>query len=652
MTRRLTAVAVPLLMITLSTAPGETRMDHTVSSPDARTLVRISTDEQVTYAVTRDGQPLILPSPIGMTFDGERTAGVRPTVANSATRSERRVLPRIIHQKSSTVVEAFNERTITFTDGTSLTVRAYDDGVAFRWGIAWNGPVTVRSENFTVAAAGTPMVYFPEEESFFSHNERLYTHAPLDSIGAAQFCSTPALLAMDGGRHILISESDLDDYPGLWLKGTGTNALHGLFPAYVTAEEQKNDRDVAPVQRAAEIARTQGPRLFPWRMFIIADTDADLLASDLVFLLSRPSAIADPSWIRPGKVAWDWWNACNVYGVDFRAGINTATYKYYIDFAARYGIEYIILDEGWYPLGDLLHPVPEVDVPAIVAYGREKNVGVILWVIWKTLDDQLEPALDLFASWGVKGIKVDFMQRDDQWMVNYYWRIARAAAERKLLVDYHGAYKPSGLNRTWPNMLTSEGVRGLENTKWSTVTPKHCVTLPFTRMVAGPMDFTPGAMLNLPESSFKPMWATPASIGTRCQQLAMYVVYESPLQMLSDSPTAYLREPECMEFLGPVPAVWDRTVVLDAKVASHVLMARQSGETWYIGGMTDEHGRTLKAPLTFLGAGTYTAEIWQDGINADRHGNDFRKRTLSVTKDTVLDVPMAPGGGWVARIHR
>ena len=640
------------LIMTPLLASGTPDNGHTVSSPDTRTQITIAVGDQVTFAVKRDGVILVRPSPIGMTFTNGIAAGAHAVVKRTSTRSENRTVPRVIHQKSSTVLEAFNERTIEFKDGTSLIVRAYDLGVAYRWSIGWKGETIVSAETFTIDLPGEPMVWFPEETSFMSHNERLYTHAALKTITEKQFASTPTLLATEGGKHILISESDLRDYPGLWLNGTGANVLHGLWPAFVLEEQKKNDRDVEPVKRADYLAKTMAPRTFPWRMLAIADHDRDLLTNDLVFLLSEPSQIKDPSWIKPGKVAWDWWNANNIYNVDFRAGINNETYKYYIDFASKHGIEYVILDEGWYPLGDLLTQEPGINVPELVAYGKSRNVGIILWVIWKTLQDQMQPALDLFASWGVKGIKVDFMQRDDQWMVNYYWNTSREAAARKLLVDFHGAYKPSGLNRTWPNMLTSEGVRGLENAKWSTVTPKHCVTLPFTRMVAGPMDFTPGAMINIPEKSFKPMWATPASMGTRCQQLAMYVVYESPLQMLCDSPTNYMREEDCMKFLGPVPAVWDRTIALDAKVGSYVLMARKSGDDWYVGGMTDEEGRVLPLDLSFLGEGAWTADIWQDGINADRNGNDYKHVTQPVSAGTKLEVRMAPGGGWVALIHK
>ena len=631
---------------------GALTMDYTVVSPDNRTLVTISAGEHVAFTVSRNNRPLITPSRIGLTAEDGNIPSAGATVKRTSTRSVQESVPRVVWQKSKVVLNHFNERTLEFADGTSLVFRAFDNGIAYRWETSRKGTMQIVAEAFDLAVAGTPWIYFPEEERFMSHNERLYPYEPLAGISGTRFCSTPALIDTRAGTLILVTESDLVDYPGLWLKGTGGNGLTGLFPAVVLDDTMRNDRDAEPVKRAGYIALTKGTRSFPWRILAIADRDIDLITNDMVFLLSRPNQLSDVSWIKPGKVAWDWWNANNVYGVDFTAGINTETYKYYIEFAAHHGIEYIILDEGWYKLGDLLAVDPAVDIPALVAYARQKNVGIILWVIWKTLHDQLKPALDQFAAWGIKGIKVDFMQRDDQWMVNYYWDIAREAAQRHMLVDFHGAHKPAGLNRAYPNVLTSEGVRGLENSKWSAdITPRHCVTLPFIRMVAGPMDFTPGAMLNLPSSSFKPMFATPASMGTRCQQLAMYVVYESPLQMLSDSPTQYLRERECMEFLGPVPSVWEQTVALDGKVAEYILVARKHGTNWYVGAMTNENGRTLSTDLSFLGAGTFTADIWQDGPNAHRHGNDYRRSTLTVTKDSRLDIPLAPGGGWVARIH-
>jgi len=352
-------------------------------------------------------------------------------------------------------------------------------------------------------------------------------------------------------------------------------------------------------------------------------------------------------------VAWDWWNDWNIHGVDnsFESGVNTETYKYYIDFASENGIEYIIMDEGWYVLGDLMNVVPEIDMEEIMAYAKEKNVGVILWVIWKTMEDQWAESFDQFEKWGVKGIKVDFMQRDDQWMVDYYWRVAEEAANRKMLVDFHGAYKPSGLRRTYPNVITREGVRGLEQTKWSELqTPTHNVTLPFIRMVAGPIDYTPGAMVNSTEKNFKASWSQPMSMGTRCHQLAMYVVYESPLQMLCDNPSNYKKEPQAMKFLSQVPVVWDATIVLSGEIADHILVARQKENKWYIGGMTNWDSKELELDLSFLGSGVYVMEIWKDGKNAHRYASDFAKEMKKVKSSDKMKIKLAPGGGWVAVI--
>jgi len=353
-------------------------------------------------------------------------------------------------------------------------------------------------------------------------------------------------------------------------------------------------------------------------------------------------------------VQWDWWNANNIYNVDFRAGINTETYKYYIDFAAKYGLEYVLLDEGWSDTRDLLKVNPDINMEELSAYARQKDVKLLLWANWLALDMNLEQVLDQFAKWNIKGIKVDFMQRDDQEMVNYYVRVAEAAAKRKMLVDFHGAYKPTGLYRTYPNVITSEGVYGLEQSKGDNnkrIDPEHNVTIPFIRMAAGPMDYTPGAMLNAQKDNWKPVGNKPMSLGTRCHQLAMYVVYESPLQMLADNPTHYYKEPESMEFLEQVPAEWAQTVPLQAQVGDYVLMARQARNgDWYVGGMTDWSARELKLNLSFLGAGDYSMQVWKDGINADRNAQDLKTETVPVNKDAAVTVNMAKGGGWVARI--
>jgi alpha-glucosidase len=385
----------------------------------------------------------------------------------------------------------------------------------------------------------------------------------------------------------------------------------------------------------------------------LASDDAELISNQMVFLLAPPLRIENPDWIKPGKVAWDWYNFNNIFGVDFRAGVNTETYKYYIDFASKYGIEYIILDEGWYELGNLLKQTPDMDVAEIIRYGKTKKVEVIPWVVWKTLEDQWDAAFDQFETWGVAGLKVDFMQRDDQEMVNYYWRVAEECAKRKLFVDFHGSYKPSGIRRAYPNVLTREGVRGLEQNKWSTyANPKMAVTIPFIRMLAGPLDYTPGAMLNATKENFAPVFNTPMSMGTRCHQLAMYVVYESPLQMLAESPSHYLREEECMKFLSVVPTVWDTTIVLQGKVGEYVAIARRSGEAWYIGAMTNWDARELQLDLSFLPKGkTYDAVIYEDGINADRYAADYKMKEQKLASGQRLQVNLAPGGGWAAWVR-
>jgi len=530
--------------------------------------------------------------------------------------------------------------------------RAYNDGVAYRIETALPQPeVKIYNEEAQFKFPGDYNVYYPKEDSFFSHNEREFRPVAMKKIGPTTIASLPAVVDIDGTK-IAIAESDVEDYPGLWLRGNSDNTLQAIFPQYPLKDELKGDRDLRVTQAADYIAVTKGTRTFPWRIIAIAESDRNLITNQLVYLLARPSQLQDTSWIKPGKVAWDWWNANNIYGIDFKAGINTQTYKYYIDFASKYGIEYIILDEGWYKLGNLLEVVPEINVEELVAYGRQKRVGIILWVVWKTLDDQMEPALNQFEKWGVKGIKVDFMQRDDQKLINFYYKICREAAKRHMLVDFHGAIRPATMTRTWPNLISTEGVKGLEWNKWSEdVTPEHDLELPFTRMLLGPMDYTPGAMINAAKGAFAHIFTRPMSQGTRCHQLAIYVVFESPLQMLADSPSNYLREPEIMQFLGPVPTTWDETKALDGKISDYVLVARRKGRDWYVGAMTDWTARELEVDFSFLPPGNFQIEVYEDGPNANRYGSDYQRIQREVNRSTKLKIKLAEGGGWAARVH-
>ena len=646
--------AIALLHFGTNIVKGRQSKTYEIQSPDRSIELSVTVENEITYSVTVDGKIVIEPSPISMTVDRGRVLGQNPTVSDVGRKTVRQVIKPVIPEKFAVIDDHYNELTIALKGYYSVVFRAYNNGVAYRFQTRIDGDLKVISEQATFNFAGANYVYFPEEESFFSHNERSYLYMQLDTMSAGRLASLPVLIKTAGPK-VLIAESALCDYPGMWVASGGGNTLKGTFPHYALASQMRpnSDRSVVVTKYADYIAKTKGNRNFPWRVLAIAKNDGDLITNQLVFQLAEELRIKDPSWIRPGKVAWDWWNANNIYGVDFRAGVNTQTYKYYIDFASKFGIEYIILDEGWYRLGDLLDVVPEMNVEELIAYGKQKNVGIILWVVWKTLDDQLDVALDQFEKWGAAGIKVDFMQRDDQDMVNYYWKIAAEAAERKMLVDFHGAYKPSGLRRAYPNVITREGVKGLEHNKWSRdITPEHNLTLPFIRMVTGPMDYTPGAMINAQPENFRIIFNRPMSIGTRAHQVAMYMIYESPLQMMADSPPNYIKESECAEFISRIPTTWEDTRVLEAGVGEYLVLARKNGRYWYIGAMTNENVREFNLNLAFLEDGEYSAEIIEDGINADRYGSDYRKVTRTISKGDSLKIKLAPGGGWAAILRR
>lgn len=638
-------------VLTVGSAIGQT---YRVTSPDGHTVLAIRAGDRLTYTVEHNGQTLVEPSPIALTLGDGTVLGRPASVQDTTTRRVDRSLHPVVPVKRSVVRNRFNELEVGLEGGVTLMARAYNDGVAYRFETDRPGTLTIRDEQATFDLAGRPTLYVGPEDEFITHSEVDYQPWPVDSLRGDLMSTAPLLVAFSNGTRMAITEAGLRDYAGMFLKGDGTGTLTGAFARVALAEavaEGGDERNTYPTKRADYIARTEGTRAFPWRAMLITDTDAALLENQLVYKLAPEQHLENADWIQPGKVAWDWYNARNLYDVDFRAGINTQTYKYYIDFAAQHDLEYIILDEGWYELGNLLAINPDIDLQELVAYGNERDVGIVLWVVWKTLDRQMEEALDQFEQWGVEGIKVDFMQRDDQEVVNFYWRTAREAAERHLLVDFHGNYKPAGLRRAYPNVLTREGVMGLEHDKWSRdITPEHDVTIPFTRMLAGPMDFTPGAMVNAQPDNFVPRFTRPMSQGTRVHQLAMYVVYESPLQMLADSPSHYLRDPKMMDFLGPVPSVWDETHALAGQVGDYVVVARRRGDAWYVGAMTDGDAREAEVDLSFLGDERYQMTAYKDGINADRYASDYRVETRTVSGSDSIRIQMAPGGGFAARL--
>jgi len=629
------------------------QQEHRVESPNGALSLSVKTGEAPSFDVAWHGRPLVLSSPFQLFFGEGGGPALVGNPVNVSRESRDDLLYPVVPEKRAEIRDHFNQLSLNFSGGWSVDFRVYDEGVAYRFRTSTYGELLIHGEEIQLHFPGDPELWFPKEDSFLTHQEREYENRVLSSVTSDEFASIPVLVAPEGLPKVLITEVDLQSYPGFYLRGTGGDGLEATFPAFPSVEEQVRDRTVRVVETEDFIARTSGARTFPWRLLIVAEEDKDLVESTLVYQLAPPLQLEDTNWIRPGKVAWDWWNASTVYGVDFESGLNTESYLHFIDFAAENGIEYIILDEGWSDPADLQALNTDMDLPALLRRGREKGVGIILWVVWKTLDNELEAALDRFASWGVAGIKVDFMQRDDQPMVEYYWKVAEAAAERHLLVDYHGAYKPSGLRRAYPNVVTREGVMGLEHSKWSAQpTPEHNVTLPFIRMVAGPMDYTPGAMRNAQEGQFNPVFDRPMSLGTRVHQMAMYVVFESPLQMLADSPSNYTREGECLSFISQVPTVWDETVVLSGEVGEWIAIARRRGEDWYVGAMTDWTARELELDLSFLGSGSWEAEIFADGANVLKNAEDYRRSEGAVDAERPLTIQLGPGGGWVARLRR
>jgi alpha-glucosidase len=641
-----------ILVIFLCALTGQKAVaqEYYLYSPDSKLMLKISVTDNVKYAVAVNGKPIMAPSIIGCSTDFLQNMPLKVLSTKKGLVKNQTLVP-VVRQKNKYITENYNWLTVSFSDQKMLECRAFNNGVAWRWVIERRGDYKVLDEQVNFQFWNTDAIWYPLEESFFSHNERVHKRWTLDST-RGQLASLPALVDCNDAK-VLITEADLFDYAGLWLMGDKNGALKGVFPRYPKEKNLKNDRDEVVVSREEYIAVQKDEHALPWRVLMIAQNDADLLTNQMVYQLARPS-FGDYSWVKTGKIAWDWWNFNNISGVDFKAGVNTATYKYYVDFAAKHGLEYIVLDEGWSETSDLLKPVPEINMTEISEYAKQKKVGIILWCLSAPLERQMDAALDQFVKWNVKGIKVDFMQRDDQQMVNFYERTAKAAAKRQILVDFHGAYKPTGMERTYPNCVTREGVYGLENCKWDSlkkIGPEHNVTIPFIRQAAGPMDYTPGAMINLSQKDWFPNWSTPASMGTRCHQLGMYVVYESPLQNLADSPTHYNQEPSCMEFLSKVPVEWDTTIVLHAKVSDYVVTARRAANgDWYIGGMTDWTPRDLDLDMSFLSQGNFTMYSWSDGINADRNLQDFKYKKEAVSSSSVVKIKLAAGGGFAARL--
>ena len=553
----------------------------------------------------------------------------------------------------------------------SLIFRAYDDGVAYRFVSNLDKKKTyeVISEQAEFNFGEDRQAFIPYvnsgaktvEGQFFNSFENTYTVQNLSQWRKDRLAFLPLVVAADEGVKILITEADLTNYPGMHVIGTeGSNSLKGTFAPYPKVIEQGGHNRLQGMVKEREnfIAKASGDEVFPWRVIMVSTSDSQLAVNDMVWKLSpKQDAGTDYGWVKPGKVAWDWWNDWNLYGVDFKAGINNETYKYYIDFASTHGIAYVILDEGWAVnlQADLFQVIPEIDIQELVDYGKERGVGIILWAGYWAFNRDMEKVCKHYSEMGVKGFKVDFMDRDDQLMVNFHARAAETAARYGLMLDFHGTYKPTGLSRRWPNVVNYEGAHGLEQMKWR---PKECdqvtydVTVPFIRMAAGPMDYTQGAMRNASKSNYRPVYNEPMSQGTRCRQLAEYVVFDSPLNMLCDSPSNYIAEAECTEFIAACPETWDESLGVNGEIGKYITIARRSGDAWYVGALTNWDERALTLDLSFLGEGEWSLDIFQDGPNAEKAARDYVHTTATVPADRKITAHLAPGGGWAAKITR
>jgi alpha-glucosidase len=637
--------------------------NHQLKSPDGKITVEINLDNKITYAINHEDDIVITPSPVSMKLSTGEQLGMLPKLKSVNRNSVNQILNATLYKRTK-IEDHYNELILSFKNDFNLIFRAYNEGVAYHFVTSKKDSFQVIQEeaafNFTADQTCTiPYVRDAKstlEEQFMSSFENTYTTTQLSSVDPKRLIFLPAIIAINDKKKLCITEADLEEYPGMYLVKSAGNALKSEFAPYPKKVEQGGHNKLQLIVREREkfLAKCKGSRSFPWRIMIITTEDKQLADNDMVYKLASPNRLNELAWIKPGKVAWDWWNDWNIDGVDFRAGINNETYKYYIDFASAHKIEYVILDEGWAVNleANLLKVIPEINIKELLDYGKERNVGIILWAGYYALDRDMENVCKYYSEMGVKGFKVDFMDRDDQAAVNFYYRTAQTAAKYKLLVDFHGAYKPTGLNRTWPNVINFEGVFGLEQLKWSPDDDmvKNDVTIPFIRMVAGPLDYTQGAMRNATKNNYRPVNSEPMSQGTRCHQLAAYIIFESPLNMLCDNPSNYMREEACTKFISTVPTTWDQSIALDGKVGEYIVMARQKGNEWYVGAMTNWSPREITIDLSFLGDGNYNAEIFKDGINADRSAKDYKREIIKLNSKT-FKISLAPGGGFVMRIY-
>lgn len=639
--------------------------NYLVKSPDGKIVAELNTNKSLSLQFKYNGSILLQESSIGVTLNDGTDMGKNPKVASHKLSNHKETIHAPFYRQQN-FETAYQELNLKLKNGFGIILRAYDEGVAYRFYTQRKGKTIILNETAAYQFGKDKKAWLPytttPEKPFAMAFQNIYHETRLDTA-KQDLAFLPATIDC-GKAKVTILESDLEKYPGMWLKANSSEQdqekgiLRAAFAPYPKEMAYYPWRHMSHVKSTCDyIATSTGKRNYPWRIFAITEHDNQMPTNNLVYALATPNKIGDTSWIKPGKVAWDWWNDWNLYNVDFRAGINNETYKYYIDFASKFGIEYVILDEGWAVPGkaDLFEVIPEIDLKELISYAKSKNVDLILWAGYRAFEKDMDRVCKHYAAMGIKGFKIDFMDRDDQQVVEFNRKAAETGAKYKLLIDLHGTFKPTGLQRTYPNTINFEGVHGLEEMKWAepgTDQVIYDVTVPFIRMVAGPLDYTQGAMNNVIMKNFHAVYTEPMSQGTRCRQLALYTIFDSPINMLCDAPTNYLKEEECTKFIAAIPTVWNQTLPISGKVGEHIVMAREKDGIWYVGGLTDWKERDVEVDLSFLADGEFNAEIFRDGINADRVGKDYKREVIRVSANKKLNLHMAPGGGFVIRITK
>lgn len=641
---------ISVMMISL-VSYGENVM--TLKSPNERIRVDVTLGDKISYDLSCDGECLLKDNTMQLALR-DKVLGANLKL-NKVRRGEvDEVIRPVVSLKFSTVSNRYNKLTLQFK-GYNVEFRAFDEGVAYRFVTNGTNDVEVLDEEFSIGCLDNYLLHLQQPGGFRTAYEESYSHVDIENWKPEDKMSTlPVLIDTRKNYKILVSESDLSDYPCMFLKGTGEHRMTSTFPKAPLEFEESGDRSVRITMEADYIAKTKGCRNYPWRYFVIAKEDKEILENTMTLKLADQNQIEDTSWIKPGQVSWEWWNGACPYGpdVNFVSGYNQDTYKYYIDFASKFGIPYIIMDEGWaQSTRNPFIPNATINLPELIQYGKDRNVDIVLWLTWLTVENNMD-LFKTFHDWGIKGVKIDFMDRSDQWMVNYYERVAKEAAKNCLFVDFHGSFKPAGLEYKYPNVLSYEGVRGME--QMGGCRPENSLYLPFMRNAVGPMDYTPGAMLSMQPEAYRAERPNSASIGTRAYQMALFVIFESGLQMLADNPTLYYRNADCTEFITSVPVTWDETIALDAKVGEYVILAKRKGDRWFIGAITNgsERNREFVVSMDFLEKDrTYKMTSFEDGINAGRQAMDYRKKTSEVTFATTLPIKLVRNGGFAAIIE-